>query len=64
MASTWQVPMDWIFIARGDGTVVMAQVNRHGYGKEVVVDHGFGYTSRYAHLQEILVKAGTKIEAG
>ena len=48
----------------GQGTVVSAHVNRHGYGKEVLVDHGFGYTSRYAHLQDILVKPGQKLERG
>jgi murein DD-endopeptidase MepM/ murein hydrolase activator NlpD len=39
-------------------------MNRHGYGKEVVVDHGFGYTSRYAHLHEIKVKEGQKVKRG
>ncbi len=48
----------------GDGTVVKARVNRSGYGKEVIVDHGFGYTTRYAHLQEILVKPGQKLKRG
>ena len=48
----------------GAGTVVLAQMNRHGYGKEVVVDHGFGYTSRYAHLHEIKVKEGQKVKRG
>lgn len=48
----------------GAGTVVYAQVNRHGYGKEVVVDHGFGYTTRYAHLHDIHVKKGQKLKRG
>jgi murein DD-endopeptidase MepM/ murein hydrolase activator NlpD len=48
----------------GEGTVVLARLNRHGYGKEVVVDHGFGYTSRYAHLQDIYVKPGQKLVRG
>ena len=48
----------------GEGTVILAGTNRHGYGKEVVVDHGFGYTSRYAHLQDILVKRGQKLKRG
>jgi murein DD-endopeptidase MepM/ murein hydrolase activator NlpD len=48
----------------GAGTVVYAQMNRHGYGKEVVVDHGFGYTSRYAHLHDIHVKKGQKLNRG
>ncbi|MEA3463391.1 MAG: M23 family metallopeptidase [Bacteroidota bacterium] len=48
----------------GAGTVVLAQMNRHGYGKEVVVDHGFGYTSHYAHLLDIHVKKGQKLKRG
>ena len=48
----------------GAGTVIYAQTNRHGYGKEVVVDHGFGYTTRYAHLHDIYVKKGQKLSRG
>jgi murein DD-endopeptidase MepM/ murein hydrolase activator NlpD len=50
--------------ATGDGTVVSAHFNRHGYGKEVLVDHGFGYVSRYAHLQDMNVEAGQKVKRG
>jgi hypothetical protein len=48
----------------GAGEVILAEMNRHGYGKEVVVDHGFGYTSRYAHLHDIHVKEGQKVKRG
>lgn len=48
----------------GEGTVTVAHVSRYGYGKEVVVDHGFGYTSRYAHLEDIHVKVGQKLKRG
>jgi murein DD-endopeptidase MepM/ murein hydrolase activator NlpD len=48
----------------GAGTVILAQMNRHGYGKEVVVDHGYGLTSRYAHLHDIHVKKGQKLKRG
>jgi len=48
----------------GDGVVILAQMNRHGYGKEVVVDHGFGYTTRYAHLDDIHVEMGQKLKRG
>jgi murein DD-endopeptidase MepM/ murein hydrolase activator NlpD len=48
----------------GEGVVALAQMNRHGYGKEVVVDHGFGYTSRYAHLHDIHVEVGQKLKRG
>lgn len=48
----------------GAGTVVLAKMNRHGYGKEVVVDHGFGYRTTYAHLEDILVVKGQKLKRG
>ncbi|MFC2089948.1 M23 family metallopeptidase [Bacteroidota bacterium] len=50
--------------ATGDGIVKVAELNRHGYGKEVIIDHGFGYTSRYAHLNDILVSEGDMIKRG
>ena len=50
--------------ASGGGTVISAHISRFGYGKEVTVDHGFGYVSRYAHLQEILVEKGQKLKRG
>ncbi|MFC2080331.1 M23 family metallopeptidase, partial [Bacteroidota bacterium] len=50
--------------ATGDGVVKIAEHNRFGYGKEVMIDHEFGYSSRYAHLQDILVKSGEKVKRG
>ncbi len=48
----------------GDGKVIHTGVNRYGYGNEVLVDHGFGYVTRYAHLQKILVKKGQQLKRG
>jgi len=50
--------------ATGDGVVEVSEYSRHGYGKEVVINHGFGYKTRYAHLQEIHVKQGEKVYRG
>ncbi len=50
--------------ATGEGVVVNAEFSFTGYGKEVVVDHGFGYKTRYAHLSKIDVKPGDKIMRG
>ncbi len=35
-----------------------------GYGKLVVINHGFGYETYYAHLWKILVKNGQKVKRG
>ncbi len=48
----------------GDGVVVRTKVSRYGFGREVLVDHGFGYVTRYAHLNEILVHMGQKVKRG
>ena len=37
---------------------------RQGYGKLLEIDHGNGYITRYAHNDELLVKAGDGITAG
>jgi murein DD-endopeptidase MepM/ murein hydrolase activator NlpD len=35
-----------------------------GYGRMVEVDHGQGFTTRYAHLSQILISAGQKLDTG
>lgn len=48
----------------GDGFVESISNSNYGYGKEIIINHGFGYTSRYAHLLKILVKPGQKVHRG
>jgi len=48
----------------GDGIVKSITISRGGYGKEIVIEHGFGYTTRYGHLHSILVHKGQKIQRG
>ena len=35
-----------------------------GYGRHVVIDHGFSYKTLYAHMDKILAKKGQKIKRG
>ena len=49
--------------ATGDGTVVSAGWET-GYGHTIEIDHGFGYRTRYAHLQSMKVKRGQKVVRG
>ena len=44
--------------------IVIWSASRQGYGKLVEIDHGNGYNTRYAHNDELLVKAGEAITAG
>jgi len=50
--------------ATGNGTVVEIEQKRWGYGQSVVIDHGFGYRTRYAHLSEFKCKKGDKVVRG
>lgn len=45
------------------GEVVCA-MERGGYGLTLEIDHGDGFVTRYAHLREINVRLGDKIEQG
>jgi len=51
--------------ATADGTVELVEQSRRGYGNRVVIDHGFGYKTMYAHLEGFnnLVK-GKKVKRG
>ena len=52
--------------ATGDATVELAEPTGYngGYGHQVLLDHEFGYKTRYAHLSDILVKPGEKVKRG
>ncbi len=52
-----------IFVT-GDGVVVEAGYSFYGYGNRVVIDHGFGYKTVYAHLKKIFVDEGQKLKRG
>lgn len=50
--------------ASGDGTVIKVERNKSGYGNNIIIDHGYGYKTRYAHLKDIKVKKGSKVKRG
>lgn len=50
-------------LATADGTVKFAGRNG-GYGVMVIIEHGFGFETRYAHLNKTLVKKGQKVKRG
>ncbi len=50
--------------ATGNGVVVKAERNSYGYGRMVLVDHGYGYETLYAHLSQVQVKEGQEVKRG
>jgi murein DD-endopeptidase MepM/ murein hydrolase activator NlpD len=71
LSGTWVRHTGWTLTANpgnrirsvSEGTVVYAKGFK-GYGLLVVIDHGGGYHSVYAHLRTILVKPGSRVEMG
>jgi murein DD-endopeptidase MepM/ murein hydrolase activator NlpD len=50
--------------ATADGVVVQADTAIVGYGHLLVVDHGYGYHTRYAHLSRFKKKVGDRVKRG
>ncbi len=48
----------------GDGVVEVVNYSFEGYGNEIIVNHGYGYRTRYAHLSKFNVTAGQKVKRG
>ncbi len=52
-----------VYATRG-GTVITAVNGSTGYGKYVIIDHGDGYQSLYAHCSSLSVSSGQKVSKG
>ncbi|MDF1571838.1 MAG: M23 family metallopeptidase [Bacteroidales bacterium] len=50
--------------ATADGVVVQANYTTGGYGKKIMIDHGYGYKTLYGHCYKILVERGQKVKRG
>jgi murein DD-endopeptidase MepM/ murein hydrolase activator NlpD len=57
-------PIGTPIYATADGKVEEVSIKFSGYGKMVVIDHGFGYKTRYAHMHDFAVRQGQNIKRG
>lgn len=50
--------------AAESGTVILAQYGHSSYGHYVIIDHGGGIATLYAHCSQLLVSAGQTVSRG
>ncbi|NDP27342.1 MAG: peptidoglycan DD-metalloendopeptidase family protein [Flavobacterium sp.] len=50
--------------ATGDGVVERADNTASGFGNHIVINHGFGYETLYAHLSKYKCRTGQRIQRG
>ena len=62
MSTAYGVPV----YATGDGVVEKVEQGRRrrGYGRQIVINHEFGYKTRYAHLLKMFVEEGDVVKRG
>jgi hypothetical protein len=59
----YRAPRGTPVFAAGPGRIKVAR-RKSGYGRVIMIDHGAGVETRYAHLQSIDVDAGERVSAG
>jgi murein DD-endopeptidase MepM/ murein hydrolase activator NlpD len=51
-------------VTTSDGVVERVIKSKKGYGNRIVINHGYGYKTVYAHLSEMHVKTGQSVKRG
>ena len=64
MGMDFTAPTGTEIYATGDGKVQELEWSLKGYGNHVVIDHGYGYQTLYAHMYRIAVRKGQIIKRG
>ncbi len=56
-------PIGTPIYATGDG-VIIAAGNERGYGNRLMINHGYGYVTKYAHMSRFKSKKGQRVKRG
>ena len=58
-------PIGTEIYATGDGVIKTIEYSRRGYGNMIIINHGFGYETVYAHMSKMNnIKSGQKVKRG
>ena len=57
-------PLGSAIYATANGTVVKRGFEYFGYGNYIIIDHGFGIKTRYAHMKSVMAMEGQKVSRG
>lgn len=61
----FSAPIGTEIVATGDGKVTEVHKGANGgYGRYVEIDHGYEYSTLYAHMNKIIVKEGQQVKRG
>ena len=57
-------PINTDVYATGDGIIEYIDSSKRGYGNHIIINHGYGYCTLYAHLNDFTVKKGQAVKRG
>lgn len=60
----FSAPVGTPVFATGAGSVEMAVRSGRGMGNRIMIDHGYGYKTLYAYMDDIHVRPGMKVKRG
>lgn len=57
-------PKGTAIYATGNGIIFETKKSKRGYGNHIIIDHGYGYKTLYAHMKRIIMNKGQEIKRG
>lgn len=57
-------PVGTEIYATGDGVIQAVDSKLSGYGHHVIIEHGYGFQTLYAHMSKVMVRPGERVTRG